>query len=210
MPVSPLEPEQNVFAVVILGSFNPQIFHPLWYADNELIAREEVNDVKDLLCSDEISAFVLNEVHFQIERHRFGLTTKDASRALSLRDLAVNTFTILEHTPLTAIGLNRDMRFRLENSDLWHSIGHQLAPKAKWDGIIESPGMRIVAMEGQRKECNAEKVSIRVQPAGGVENIVLIAVNQHYSLKDDTLFWQGGDVQMTVRSWERVLLDFVC
>ncbi len=148
MPVSPSEPEQSVFAVVILGSFNPQIFHPLWYADNELIAREQVDDVRDLICSDEISAFVLDEVHFQIERHRFGLTTKDASRALNLRDLAVNTFTILEHTPLTAIGLNRDMRFRLEEREHWDKIGHELAPKGKWDGIIESPGMRIVAMEG--------------------------------------------------------------
>lgn len=183
MPVEQLVHDQSVFAVVILGDFNPAIFHPLWYAQNELIPKEEVGDASDVLTSDQVSTFLHNDVHFQVERHRFGLTTKDPSRAPYLRDLAVGTFTLLEHSPLSAIGLNRDMRFSMPTPDAWNEVGHCLAPKEPWMGILESPGMRVVAMEGKRADCDADHVSIRVQPASGLENGVFVAVNQHYNLK---------------------------
>ena len=183
MPVDQLEREQSVFAVVILGDFNPAIFHPLWYAQNELIPNEEVADAIDVVTSDQVSTFLHNNVHVQVERHRFGLTTKDPSRAPYLRDLAVGTFTLLEHSPLNAIGLNREMRFKMLTADAWNEVGHCLAPKEPWMGILETPGMRVVAMEGKRADCEADQITIRVQPASGLENGVFVAVNQHYNLK---------------------------
>jgi len=183
MPVDQPVHDQSVFAVVILGDFNPAIFHPLWYAQNDLIPNEEVADANEVLTSDQVSTFLHNEVHFQVERHRFGLTTKDPSRALYLRDLAVGTFTLLEHSPLKALGLNRDMRFSMPTPEGWNEVGHCLAPKEPWLEILESPGMRVVAMEGKRPDCDADQVSIRVQPAPSLENGIFVAVNQHYNLQ---------------------------
>ena len=42
-----MEPKQKIFAIVILGDFNPAIFHPSWLAQNELIPNEEVGDASD-------------------------------------------------------------------------------------------------------------------------------------------------------------------
>lgn len=185
MQTAELVPEQRVFAVVILGKFNPAIFHPLWYAHNDLIPREETDEASDVITSDEVSTFVVNAVHFQVERHRFGLTTKDASRAAYLRDLTVGSFTLLEHTPLTALGLNLDFRFSLPDVEAWHEIGHRLAPKEHWNGILESPGMRGITMEGTRSGCNADRISIRVQPASSFEHGVFIGINQHYNIETE-------------------------
>ena len=44
-----MEPEQKIYAIVILGDFNPAIFHPSWLAQNELIPNEEVGDASDLI-----------------------------------------------------------------------------------------------------------------------------------------------------------------
>jgi hypothetical protein len=59
MPAVQREPEQQVFSVVILGNFNPKIFHPLWYAQNELIAKQEIDEADDVLCSSEVSSSIL-------------------------------------------------------------------------------------------------------------------------------------------------------
>jgi hypothetical protein len=185
MPTTKLEPEQQVLAVVILGNFNPVIFHPTWYAQNGLIPEEEIADATEVITSDEVATFQLNDVHFQAERHRFGLTTKDISRAPFLRDLAVGSFTLLEHTPLTALGLNLDTRFSLPSVDAWHAVGHRLAPKKCWEGILDSPGMLGVSMQGKRPETKADRVSIRVQPADSLENGVFVGVNQHYNIETE-------------------------
>lgn len=176
---------QDVFALVLIGSFNPKIFHPTWYVQNELLVREELEDVTDLICAEELSTFAYNGIQFQIERHRFGLTTQDESRVQLMRDLARSTFALLEHTPLTAVGLNRDMLVSVQDASVWHEIGHRLAPKTPWESVLNSPGMRIVAMQGQRDECNADRINIRVQPRGEVENGVLVAINQHYDLESE-------------------------
>ena len=113
------------------------------------------------------------------------MTTQDESRVQLMRDLARSTFALLEHTPLTAVGLNRDMLVSVQDASVWHEIGHRLAPKTPWESVLNSPGMRIVAMQGQRDECNADRINIRVQPRGEVENGVLVAINQHYDLESE-------------------------
>lgn len=183
MPASILEPEQRLFSVVILGDFNPVIFHPLWYAQNGLIAAQEVEDAEEVLTSQEVSMFRWNEIHFQVEQHRFGLTTKDAAKAPQLRDLAIGSFTLLEHTPLTALGLNLESRFKLENREDWDAVGHRLAPKQSWRSILEDPGMLAVSMSGTRRECAADRVSIQVSPANGLEFGVVVRINQHYTVE---------------------------
>ena len=181
-----MEPEQKIFAIVILGDFNPAIFHPSWLAQNELIPNEEVGDASDLICTNEVSTFVLNDVHFQVERQRFGLTTKNASNAPLLRDLAVGVFTLLEHTPLTAVGLNLDIRYSLGSKDAWHNVGDRLAPKGPWQSVLENPGMLGVSMQGKRPNCGSDCISVRVQPAPGIEYGVFVRINQHYAIETVT------------------------
>ena len=185
MSNSKLDPEQQVFAVVILGNFNPAIFHPLWYAQNGLIPEQEIGDATDLVTTDEVSTFQLNDVHFQVERHRFGLTSKDPSKLPYLRDLAMGSFTLLEHTPLTALGLNSDFRFSLPSAEDWHAVGDRLAPKMCWASIIEKPGMLGVSMQGKRPDCPAARISIRLQPASGLDYGVFVAINQHYDIETE-------------------------
>ncbi|MEW4451802.1 hypothetical protein AB1L30_03855 [Bremerella sp. JC817] len=181
-----LEIHEKLYSVVILGDFNPAIFHPSWFAQNDLIAHQEIGDASDLTCTDEVSTFVLDDIHFQIERKKFGITTKDAAKAPSVRDLVVGSFTLLEHTPLTFLGLNLDMTVACDSQDAWHAIGHRLAPKDPWNDVMDSPGMIGVSMQGKRPESSSERISIRIHPVMDPENGVFVGVNQHYALKSES------------------------
>ena len=180
--------EKKIIAVVLTGEFNPAIFHPAWLAQNELVAPEEAETVNEVICTNEVSTFVLDGVHMQVERQRFGLTTEDESKAVWLRDLTVGIFSILEHTPLKAIGFNQDIRYALDSEEMWHAIGDRLAPKPCWEGILESPGMLGVFMRGKRSDCAADRIDIRVQPAPGLTNGVYVGFNQHYNLATESRF----------------------
>ena len=176
-----LEPEQVVYSIVIIGNFNPAIFHPSWFSANNLLPKEETEQATDLAISNELAMFNASEIQVQIEPVRFGVTTKDANKSPVLRDLAMGCFLLLEHTPLKAIGLNMEFQFDLESIEKRTAIGERLAPKNHWTSVLENPEMRAILVQGERNDCSAEKITIRVQPSRP-DNCVLVGFNQHYTL----------------------------
>ncbi len=147
--------------------------------------REEAENADIAVIHKEIAAFSLGEVKVQVDQSRFGLTTQEATQGPILRDLALGTLALLEHTPLQAIGLNLDMEFEIGSEEAWHALGNRLVPKTDWEPLLEQPGMRNVVVEGKRADCAADRLPIRVQPSGRTQWGVLVAVNQHYRLLND-------------------------
>ena len=66
---------------------------------------------------------------------------------------------------MTALGLNRSLHIDLVDEAKWHALGHLVAPKGPWAGILEKPGMRTVLMEGQRTDGAPGRMFFRVEPS---------------------------------------------
>jgi len=178
-----IEPDRESFAIVVLGDFNPSIFQPLWFSLNGLVPDEEAKTADISVIHKQFASFSIGKILVQVDDSRLGLTTIESSQGPILRDLAIGTLSILEHTPLKAIGLNRDMVIALDTEEAWHAVGDRLVPKSDWMQIFDRPGMRHVVVEGKRPNCSADQLHIRIQPSANRE--VLIAVNQHYQLETD-------------------------
>ena len=184
MPDTRPLPVQEVHAIVTLGSFNPMIFHPAWFAANNLLPPQETDEAEGLVVTRELATFVVSDIHVQVEQGRFGLTTKNPAQAPLLLDLAEGCFRLLEHTPIDHLGLNLDIEFEMASLRAWHAVGDRLVPKAPWSGILVDPGMRAVVIEGKRSECEADRIHIRVQPTNRPQG-VFVGVNQHYNIKTE-------------------------
>jgi len=176
-----VEPDSETFSIVVLGDFNPAILQPLWFSVNELISRQEADNADIDVIHKEFASFLISGIKVQVDHSRLGMTAMESQRGPTLRDLVIGTLLILDHTPLKAIGLNRDLVFEMESDEAWHGVGDRLAPKDDWIRILESPGMQQIVVEGKRPDCSADRVHVRVQPSGTRK--ILIAVNQHYQLK---------------------------
>ena len=196
-----VEPERQALSIVILGDFNPSIFQPLWFSANGLIPEEETKDADITMIQKGLALFSMGKVHVQVDESRLGLTTVESPQGPILRDLARGTLSVLEHTPLSAIGLNLDMAFVMESEEAWQALGDRLVPKHDWLQIIDNPGMQQVVVEGRRSACKADRVHVRVQPSG--VRAVSVAVNQHYLLETK----QRVDVRERNREAIRVLND---
>src|ERR1700738_4905094 len=108
-----LIPEISAGTVVLLGSFNPKIFQPEWFARQQLLPQPEADaaDIKILIqqvCHFETERFVI-----EVTDQRFEASSKPSANPAPLRDLVRGIFFVLEHTPVTAMGLNYQMHFAM-------------------------------------------------------------------------------------------------
>ena len=72
---------------------------------------EETKNADIAVIQKQIASFSMGKIQVQVDDFRLCLATVESSQGPILRDLAIGTLSILEHTPLKAIGLNHDMVF---------------------------------------------------------------------------------------------------
>jgi hypothetical protein len=199
-------PEIKVEAasVVFVGSFNPAIFQPAWFTVEGLLPKEEAADADLAIAHPEVVAFSVDWFSLEVTRDRWAITSLQPPFYSALRDLALGTFTVLHHTPIRLIGLNRDWHFRMSSEDQWHDFGHRLAPPVNWENMLERPGMRSLTMEGVRPDGFRGYVRVKVEPSAKIHPGVYININDHYEVIVDNSELQAADVAVeTVREcWQ--------
>lgn len=166
-------------ALVLLGDFNPAIFQPSWLAGHGLIRQEESDNADIAIIRPEISQFTVGSIKLLAQPNRFQLETLAIEDGPALRDLALSVFRILEHTPLKALGINRDMHFKIESEELWHAVGHRIVPKEIWNDLLDGPGTRSVTVESSRPRTEG-RLTIKVEPSKETHPGVYIGTNLHY------------------------------
>ena len=123
------EPVREVagISIVLLGSFNPAIFQPAWFAKQGLLPAGEAENAEINLIHPEFVSFTAGWLQLQVTQSQFlASTTEDPLEAL--RDLVLGTFSLLRHTPVSKMGVNRDVHIRMPDESSWHAVGHALVP----------------------------------------------------------------------------------
>jgi hypothetical protein len=166
--------------VVVNGSFNPPIFQPRWLGVQGLIRPEEAENAKITIIQTEVADFSTDWFQLQVLQNRFLVSTSDPRQYGPLRDLAVSAFSILPHTPVTGLVINRHFHFKMKSKDEWNTLGHILAPKEPWNGIMEQPGLLEVFMQGSRKPHSGGILRIKVQPSVRVDFGVYVEVGEEF------------------------------
>jgi hypothetical protein len=169
-------------SIVLVGSFNPAIFHPTWFAREKLIQREEAERADLKIVSPQVSVFSIGWLGLEVTLDRFAARTKQIQHVEPLRDLVLGTFGLLRHTPVDHLGINRQAHYRSASEEEWHELGHRLAPKEPWAGLLEKPGMRQLSMQGQRPDEYRGRITVIAAPSFALKPGfgVYFEVNDHY------------------------------
>jgi hypothetical protein len=188
-------PEINGASIVLTGSFNPAIFQPQWFVRQNLLPEAEAETAKNLVLlaqqAAQVCDFETERFRIQVTTDRFMVMSKAAANPIPIRDLLLGTFFILEHTPATAVGLNRHMHFHLDTVEDWHQLGDRLAPKDGWKGILRGgrPGMRSLliqsSLDGSENPA-APQLFVKVEPSTQVKQGAYFETNESYSFTKDT------------------------
>ena len=171
-------------SVVLVGSFNPTIFHPAWLSKYNLIPSVEADGAKVEIIHNELSSFSLEWLHVQVTHQKFVARTNDRSHYNPLRDLVISIFNILEHTPIKQLGMNRQLDFLIDNEKDWHKVGHTLAPKDIWKKSLTEPLLTGLSIESQRTDGLNGKINVRLEPSKRTKYGVFVGVNNHVELSN--------------------------
>jgi hypothetical protein len=154
MSTNHLIPAAEALDIVVLGAFNPAIFHPEWFLRQKLISEAEANssDTNINVVGKDVAEINLSGMKIFCMNDRFSIGTSNISQAARMQDFLLQTFTTLSHVPVTACGINPQAHYRVKDESFWHKIGDTLAPKDLiWRDLVEQPGMQSLMIKALRK-----------------------------------------------------------
>lgn len=199
-----IEPEISGVAVVLLGDFNPAIFTPAWFALHKLLPPAAAETAELQVAHRQATVFSTDWLHLHVTTERFMVDTGQAPH-VRVRDLVVRVFREhLHHTPVKAMGINRNVHFRVASLAGRDRIGRALAPAEPWgpwrqeldlDG--RDSGMTSLTMSQLHPQdrVHGGSINIKVEPSSrvGDGSGVYVQVNDHYAVADTT---SGGGPEL--------------
>lgn len=168
--------------IVVRGSFNPAIFSPSWFRDQALIGATEYKAQQIEIITRDLAVFTLGWLTCHVTQDGLQLYTTEPEEFERLKDAGLGVLRLLEHTPISALGINRDYHVTLDSREELHAIGDALAPKDVWADSLKLAGMRTLTIWGARTDAYSGHVQVNVEPSTRFPQSVYIATNDHFDL----------------------------
>ena len=199
-----IQPEIDEVGVVLVGSLNPAIFTPAWFALHGLLPESAAESAELEVAHPQLTRFSTDWLRLQVTTDRFMAESAQAPY-IRVRDLVVRVFKEhLDHTPLRAMGINRNVHFRVAGSTERDRIGRTLAPVAPWGRYAQD--LDLEGENGGMTSITMSQLQFKGRPAGGQVNVtvepsnrigegrsgVYVRVNDHFSVDSDA----GGLMQL--------------
>lgn len=179
------QPKIKGHNIVLIGNFNPLIFQPAWFGAEGLLQKLESEKATVEIIHPDVVIFSLDWLRLEVIRERFMVETTQEPYDEIIRDLVIGTFNLLRHTPITKMGINRQMHFSMESEEKWHTAGHKLAPKELWSEVLEKPGMRSLIMEESiRRDGLKGYIRVKIEPSVKIHQGIFFEINDHFETKD--------------------------
>lgn len=178
-------PTKQSVSIVLLGSFTPLIYQPLWLAQHELIRQKEADEAEVKIIHPQVAEFHTPWFLLQATTGRLFLQTAEESFTEPLRDLVLAILQLTNYTPLKAMGVNLEAHYSMEDEKNWHNAGDRLAPKELWDPLLNKPGLRTMTMEGKRQDRFSGAIHVKVEPSTAIQFGIYVEVNDHFELGED-------------------------
>ncbi len=208
-----VEIERSHWSIVLLGSFNPSIFHPSWFAQNEVISQEHAGSSEVGVIHNEVASMTLgNQIRVTCEANRFQVEVSKAPEIILL-DLVSKVFgDLLPHSRVQSFGINKSAHFRASSPGKRTEIGRMFAPTDPWGEF----GKRIQRSEGEQvgglmslrmreiknDDDTTGSLEARVEPSQALDKMsgIFVAVNRHFDLRD---YKEGSGAIQAIRKLDQ-------
>ena len=167
-------------SIVCIGSFNPTIFQPEWFARNGLIAEKQVETAQIELIHKDLTIFSLDWLKLELTRDRFAISTLNEAFYEALRDLVFGIFKILKHTPINQAGFNFEYHVGISSNEEMLKFLNLVSPMAYWSKIFDDPEFGSILIKEKRKTKPDGFTSIRIEKSFRITNGLFFQFNDHF------------------------------
>ncbi len=199
----------------IEGHLNPSIFLPSWFGREGLLREGEVREATESLDEDEGYVFFqTQDLALEATSERLRLYSVHQGLQLAYRDLVLNVFTLLRHTPLARLRIIRFVHLAAILSAK-RPVTANMVPSAEWvrlvdpglwSELIDQPTFGSLNVEGAGP--GDSRTSITIEPSRLEDAVIFVASTYAYDLAPapDDADQTSGDVLITTlkEEWEGV------
>ena len=201
----PLRRKIYSHSLVINGSFNPKIFQPLWFSSEGLAGKTEATNANIQIIHDDITDFEIRGISIRVTRGQFLASTFQDGFFEILKDLVIGTFSILSHTPVTALGINQSMHIELSQTSSWNGYASKVVNTDYWQETLGDAVMEDITYRKPRSNSIYPGYQrIKLQPSIQVKNGLFFEFNNHYDLPED----QEGSIRNAMSVVEMIESDW--
>jgi hypothetical protein len=188
-------------SIVLIGEFNPEIFHPEWFIRNGIIP-----DLDYTALTYEIISNGFSKIEFTDNKSLIVTTKKLVYKSdkptdyYHLKDLITSIFNELDGTNITAMGMNFDWHLKFTDKDSWKNFGHVLAPRECWiesipylktlqgsdDEKFEMLGLSDLTMHSPRNDDNHGHIRHSIEALDLKRMILSYRFNSHVVINSTT------------------------
>jgi hypothetical protein len=191
-----ISPQISAASIVALGHFNPLIFGRDWLRDKEIVVGNDFENLKTSIVHPDIVSYEMPWGTFRADRNNFNISTT-REPLVRVNDFLVRCFQFLPETPISAVGINREVHFETASEATRDRVGDVLAPKEFWGDFVKSGGEKAggvrslimeqsIAREGRRARTDGKfgHVWVRVEPSLRLDipHGIYVQVNDHFDL----------------------------
>lgn len=191
-------------SIVLVGNLNPAIFHPQWFERFKILPIQEtqwaegqkpeideipyrdrkiiVEGVPPLIVAHDLADLRFPSLRIKVELGRYVCETVEREKFSLIRDVTLKVFNLLEHTPVSALGINFEGHWQFDDDR--QSILKDLF--AKQDEAFKDTlgdgyciGGKIISEDTNRK------MTLKIENSKVMENGVHFHANFHRDLKTE-------------------------
>jgi len=219
-----IEPESSGAGVVLLGSFNPAIFTPAWFAQHGLLPKSVADNAELQIAHGQLTAFSAEWLQLAVDPERFRAWTRQEPY-VRLLDLVMRVFgEHLSDTPVRAFGIDRDVHFPAPDPAARDRVGRLLVPTEPWGKVAEileldgeSGGMASLAIGQSRPKGRplGGRIDVKVEPSPQIDAArsgICVQINDHHAVDADApdgrerLFeLLGNDFEASIRRADDII-----
>lgn len=176
---------QRLHSIAFVGKMNPAIFHPIWFSQEGIIGKRE-GEAKLEVNHPDVSIFNLNWIGIRVFREKFAALTLKEGYKEELYDLVMNTFNLLQYTPISALGINSKMQIQFNTVEECEVFFNKFFPVDIWSKSLENPKMSSISIKSKPYNERDGHIIVRVDRPLDNPFIVQFDVNDHYNFNDST------------------------
>ena len=193
-----IPPEISGMSVVLAGTFNPAILTPAWFELHGLLPSGTAETAELHLAHRQATIFEADWLRLEVNANQF-IAHVTQEPFVRVSDLTERVFREhLTHTPLQALGINREVHFRVRKASERVAIGRALVPTEPWGELgrqleldHDRAGMTSLTMSQYPRDAattGGGQVNITIEPSRRIPEAALgvyVRVNDHYGNEND-------------------------
>lgn len=197
-------------SIVLVGNFNPAIFHPEWFIRKGIVEDWDYKK-EEMVVLPDMSQFTLPGGRtVTVLLNQFTIRSSLASEYVPLKDFVTSTFSLLRETPIRQMGMNYTAQIRIPDTAKWLKFGSELAPKVHWEKAAEyikdlDPkeqerlGLWELTMELPRPDIILGYIRPKISAISSHDRTLAFSVNNHVEIEKNSAITM---VEILAEHWD--------